>query len=38
MQQYLLNQILREHSQAPEFSQVIPAIRYASGRNAGARG
>ena len=35
MQQYLLNEILREHSQAPEFSQVIPAIRYASGRNAG---
>jgi DNA primase catalytic core len=35
MQQYLLNELLREHPEAPGFSQAIPAIRYASGRNGG---
>jgi DNA primase catalytic core len=35
MQQYLLNELLRDHAQAPEFSQAIPAIRYSSGRNGG---
>ena len=35
MQQYLLNELLREHSQVPEFAQAIPAVRYASGRNGG---
>jgi len=35
MQQYLLNELLREHSLVPGFSASIPAIRYAPGRNGG---
>ena len=35
MQQYLLNELLREHPEVAEFCEAIPAIRYASGRNGG---
>ena len=35
LQQYLLNEILREQPEAPEFARAIPAVRYASGQNRG---